>query len=106
MTQIGFHRVTGWRKNLNPISQTGFAGETSSVRDNQGFPSHMMDAFGQLATMAAHNFSNLLTVIADFSNLLLGLNVYAVTMTRQLVHVSRNKSFDGRSSRRTPLSRE
>jgi CheY-like chemotaxis protein len=65
MTQVGLHSVS--------VDGGRAEGETSSVLDGQDCQSRKMETFRQLATGVADDFNNLLTVIAGYSDVLLGL---------------------------------
>jgi nitrogen-specific signal transduction histidine kinase/CheY-like chemotaxis protein len=98
MTQVGLHSVS--------VDVGRAEGETSAVFDGQDCQSGKMEAFERLAAGVADDFNNLLTVIAGYSDLLLGLEELpadgrlsaqeikhaaerAFTVTRQLLSFSR-----------------
>lgn len=101
MIQVGLHGVSddGGRAE----------GETSAVLDDRDGQSRTTDAFRRLAAGVANDFNNLLTVIAGYSDVLLGLEDLpadgrrsaeeikhaaerAVAVTRRLLSVSRRDS--------------
>ena len=64
MTQVDLHSVS--------VDGGRDEGETSAVLDGQGCQSRQMEPFRELAAGVADDFNNLLTVIAGYSDLLLG----------------------------------
>lgn len=111
MIQVGLHSVSvdGGRVDSAPLLDAGAEGETSAVLDDQDCQSSKMEAFERLAAGVVDDFNNLLTVIAGYSDLLLGLEELsaagrrsaqeiknaaerAFAVTRQLLSVSRKES--------------
>jgi CheY-like chemotaxis protein len=101
MTQVGLHSIS--------VDGGRAEDESSAVLDDQDCQSGKMEAFGRLAAVVADDFNNLLTSIAGYSDLLLGLEELpadgrrsaqeiksaaerAFAVTRQLLSVSRKES--------------
>lgn len=103
MTQVGLHSVS--------VDDGRAEGETSAVLNGQDCQSPKIETFKRLAAGVADDFNNLLTVIAGYSDLLLGLEELsadgrrsaqeikqaaerAFAVTRQLLSVSRSDTAE------------